>query len=149
MRGFLLDTDVISSLSPTRNAAPAQFLDWLAQMDSDGRLFLSVVSVHEIEKGVALLEGKGANQKASVLKTWLAGLVSTYGDRILGLDAMGASLSGQLEAKAIAAGHSPGMADAVVAGIAAAHSLTVLTLNIRHFLPFGVRVASPDEVAML
>ena len=145
MRGFLLDTDVISSLSPTRNAAPARFLDWLAQMD--GKLFLSVISVHEIEKGVALLESKGANQKASVLKTWLAGLVSTYGDRILGLDAMGASLSGQLEAKALAAGHSPGMADAIVAGIAAAHSLTVLTLNIRHFLPFGVRVASPDEVA--
>lgn len=146
MRGFLLDTDVISSLSPTRNAAPAQFLDWLAQMD--GRLFLSVVSVHEIEKGVALLEGKGANQKASVLKAWLAGLVSTYGDRILGLDAMGASLSGQLEAKAIAAGHSPGMADAIVAGIAAAHSLTVLTFNTKHFLPFGVLVTSPDEVVL-
>ncbi len=83
-----------------------------------------------------------------MLRAWLAGLVSTYGDRILGLDVTGASLSGQLEAKAIATGHSPGMADAIVAGIAAAQSLTVITFNTKHFLPFGVLVASPDEVTM-
>jgi predicted nucleic acid-binding protein len=39
------------------------------------------------------------------------------------------------------------MADAVIAGIAAAHDLTVITRNAKHFEPFGVRVASPDDAA--
>jgi predicted nucleic acid-binding protein len=51
------------------------------------------------------------------------------------------------EAEALAAGHAPGMADAVVAGIAAAHELFVVTRDTKHFLPFGVAVLSPDEAA--
>jgi predicted nucleic acid-binding protein len=39
------------------------------------------------------------------------------------------------------------MADAVIAGIAAAHELIVVTCNTKHFLPFGVAVLSPDEAA--
>ncbi|WP_215879261.1 PIN domain-containing protein [Acidithiobacillus ferridurans] len=58
--GFLLDTDVISMFSPSRNTASAMFLAWLEHMDGEDRLFLSVVTIHEIEKGIALLESKGA-----------------------------------------------------------------------------------------
>lgn len=144
---FLLDTDVISMLSPSQNTASAMFLAWLEHMDGEDRLFLSVVTIHEIEKGIALLESKGATAKASDLRIWLSGLVSTYEDKILGFDATGAPLSGQLEAKAMAAGHHPGMADAIIAGIAKARDLFVVTRNTRHFLPFGVGVISPDEAA--
>src|SRR3546814_5617388 len=86
-------------------------------MDADGRLFLSVVSIHEIEKGIALLDHKGATTKAASLKAWLSGLVSTYDDKIIGFDAKAAAIGGRLEAKALAAGNDPGMADAVIAGI--------------------------------
>ncbi|OFC41089.1 twitching motility protein PilT [Acidithiobacillus thiooxidans] len=144
---FLLDTDVISMLSPSRNTASEMFLAWLEQMDSEDRLFLSVVTIHEIEKGIALLESKGATAKASGLRIWLSGLVSTYEDKIIGFDVTAAALSGQLEARAIAAGHHPGMADAIIAGIAKARDLLVVTRNTRHFLPFGVGVISPDEAA--
>ncbi len=147
MNGFLLDTNVISMLAPSRAEASVGFLDWLDRMDSDGRIFLSVVAVHEIEKGIALLDHKGATSKAVSLKAWLSGLVATYDDKIIGFDAQAAALSGRLEAKANAAGHDPGMADAVVAGIAAAHDLTIVTRNTKHFLPFGVVVLSPDEAA--
>ena len=44
--------------------------------------------------------------------------------------------------------HDPGMADAVIAGIAAAHQLVIVTRNTKHFLPFGVAVLSPDEAAI-
>lgn len=145
MRRFLLDTNVISLLAPSRAETSVDFLDWLDRMDSDGRIFLSVVSVHEIEKGITLLEHKGARTKAASLKAWLSGLVSTYDDKIIGIDAQAAALGGQLEAKALAGGHDPGMADAVVAGIAAAHDFIIVTPNTKHFLPFGITVLSPDE----
>ena len=101
--GYLLDTNVISMLSPSRAEASAGFLDWLERMDAGGRLFLSVVTIHEIEKGIALLEHKGATGKAANLKLWLAGLVATYDDKIIAVDTVAAALAGQLEAKAIAA----------------------------------------------
>lgn len=149
MSGFLLDTTVISMLSPSRAQASAPFLEWLARVDSESRLFISVVAIHEIEKGIALLEHKGATAKASGLKLWLAGLIAAYDDKIIGIDASAAALAGQLEAKAISAGHDPGMADAAIAGIAKAQDLVVITDNRRHFLPFGIDVTTPDEAVGL
>ena len=147
MSGFLLDTNVVSMLAPSTSEASADFLNWLDRMDADGRLFLSVVSIHEIEKGIALLDHKGATAKAASLKAWLSGLVSTYDDKIIGFDTQAAAIGGRLEAKALAAGHDPGMADAVIAGTAAAHELVIVTCNTKHFLPFDIAMLSPDEAA--
>jgi toxin FitB len=149
LSGFLLDTNVISMLSPSRAEASAHFLEWLERMDGEGRIFLSAVTIQEIEKGIALLEHKGAAAKAAGLRVWLSGLIATYDDKILGLDACAAALAGRLEAKAISSGHNPGMADAIIAGIAKAHDLVIVTRNTKHFLPFGIGVASPDEAANL
>ncbi len=132
-------------LSPARAQPSGGFLEWLERADSEGKVFLSVVVIHEIEKGIALLAQKGATAKAARLETWLAGLVAAYDDKIIPVDVSAAALAGQLEAKAISAGHDPGMADAVIAGIAKAHDLMIVTLNTKHFLPFAVGVATPDE----
>lgn len=132
-------------LSPSRKAISAEFLACLEQLDHQGQLFLSVVTIHEIEKGIALLEYKGASAKAALLRGWLQGLLTRFADRILPLETQAASLAGQLEAKALAAGHDPGMADATIAGIAQAHDLLVITDNTRHFAPFGIAACTPDE----
>ena len=147
MTGFLLDTDVISMLSPSRNDASAMFLAWLERMDSEDRLFLSVVVIHEIEKGITLLESTGATTRAVRLRNWLIGLISDYEDKIIVFNGAAAAISGQLDARAIAAGYNSGLADATVAGIAKAHDLVVVTCNTRHFIPFNVGVISPDEEA--
>lgn len=149
MSGFLLDTDVVSMLSPSGVGVSKQFLGWLERMDGEGRVFLSVVTIHEIEKGIALLERKRAMAKAAGLRAWLAGLVTAYDDKILGLGASTAAIAGRLEAKAIGEEHDPGMADAIIAGIAEAHDLVVVTRNARHFAPFGVGVSSPNDSAEL
>ncbi len=112
-----------------------------------GQNLLSAVTIQEIEKGIALLEHKGVPAKAAGLRVWLSGLIAAYDDKILGLDASAAAFAGQLEAKAISSGHNPEMADAIIAGIAKAHDLVVVTRNTKHFLPFGVGVASPDGAA--
>jgi len=147
LSGFLLDTNVISMLSPAKAEASAEFLAWLERMDGENRLFLSVVTIQEIEKGVALLDHKGATAKAAGLRLWLSGLIAAYDESILGLDLPAAAIAGQLEAKAITTGHDPGMADAAIAGIAKAHDLVIVTRNTKHFLPFDVAVITPDEAA--
>ncbi|MBU2811343.1 type II toxin-antitoxin system VapC family toxin [Acidithiobacillus thiooxidans] len=95
------------------------------------------------------LDSKGATAKAADLRIWLLGLMANYGDKILGLDANGAVLSGWLEALSLAAGHHPGMADAVIAGIAKLNHLVVITRNTRHFLSFGIEAATPDQAVLL
>ena len=147
MNGYLLDTDVVSMLSPARLDASAAFVDWVERSDAENRLFLSVVTVQEIEKAAAGLERKGAAAKGAALKAWLAGLLAVYGDKVLGVDAAAAALVGRLEAKASAAGHEFGVADALVAGLAQAHGLVVVTRHSRNFLPFGVSVLDPDDVS--
>jgi toxin FitB len=135
----------VSMLAPSATQAPQTFLDWLDRMDAAGRLYLSVVTIHEIEKGIALLEHTGAVSKAAALKMWLMGLVTIYDDKILAIDTVAASFGGQLEARATASGHNPGMADAAIAGIAKAHDLVIVTANTKDFVPFGVGLMSPDD----
>ncbi len=107
-------------------------------------MFISAVAIHELEKGIALLEHKGATTKAAGLKVWLAGLLAAYDDKIIPIDAFAAALGGQLEAMAISAGHNPGTADAMIAGSAKARDLVIVTHNTKHFLRFGVAVVTPD-----
>ena len=147
MSGYLLDTNIVTMLSPSATQTSQPFLDWLDRIDTAGELFISVVTIHEIERGIALLEHKGAIAKASALKIWLMGLTSNYQDKILVIDAVAASFGGQLEAKAAASGHNPGMADAAIAGIAKAHDLIIVTANTKDFVPFGVGLMSPDDMA--
>jgi toxin FitB len=146
LNGYLLDTNIVSMLSPSAAQAPKAFLDWLDRTDAESQLFISVVTVHEIEKGIALLDHKGASSKAAALRLWLMGLLSNYDDKILPIDAVAASFGGQLEAKAAASGHNPGMADAGIAGIAKAQDLVIVTANAKDFLPFGVGLMSPEDV---
>jgi predicted nucleic acid-binding protein len=140
LTAYLLDTNIVSLLSPSRAGNAAELIAWLNKIEKTAEFFLSVVTVHEIERGIILLERKGATAKASGLRQWMDGLFSTYEDRILPIDAAVSALSGKLEAEAMAAGHSPGMADALVAGTAKAHDLTVVTLNLKHFEPFGIEL---------
>ncbi len=113
-------------------------------MDGEDRVFLSVVTIHEIEKGITLLEHRGATAKATSLRIWLSGLIATYGDKILGTN-ISAALAGQFEAKSIAAEHHPGMADATIAGIAKVNNLVIVTRNKKHFLPFEIDVSSATD----
>ena len=115
-------------------------------MDGEAKVFLSVVTVHEIEKGIARLDYTGASAKANALKSWLAGLLATYDDKIITFDVHAAAFAGRLEAKANSAGFHSGMADAMIAGLALAHDLVIVTRNIKHFAPFGVAVMSPDDM---
>lgn len=106
-------------------------------------LFLSAVSIAEIEDGIAKTRREGATRKASGLTAWLETLLHLYRDRILPFDVAAARIAGALSDLARGSGFAPGFADIVVAATARCSGLTILTRNLRHFEPLGVPALDP------
>jgi predicted nucleic acid-binding protein len=137
---YLVDTNLLSAGAPSR-VAPAGMIVWMDGHSAE--LFLSVVTVAEIEDGIAKLRREGATRRAADLTAWLETLLHLYGKRILPIDAATARLAGMLSDLAWARGQAPGFADIAIAATAKYHGLTILTRNRRHFEPLGVPVIDP------
>jgi predicted nucleic acid-binding protein len=131
---------VISATAPAR-AAPARLVGWLD--DHSEKLFISVVTIAEIEAGIAKARREGATRKAAGLAAWLGTLLHLYTSKILPMDIAAARLAGEMADLARGAGQAPGFADIMLAATARRHALTVLTRNTRHFMPLGVPVFDP------
>lgn len=131
---FLIDTDVLSALAKRRCDANVE--DWIERWRTTD-LFISVISVGEIERGIALQRGKD-QQFAAMLALWLDHVINLYGDRVLPFDLAAARRWGQLSA---ALGHHG--VDLQIAATAPEHGLAVVTRNISHFEPTGVPVLDP------
>jgi toxin FitB len=137
---YLVDTNVVSAGAPSR-PAPAELLVW---MDAHSTLlFLSVVTVAEIEDGIAKLRREGATRKSDDLAAWLETVLHLYADRILAFDTPTARIAGALSDQARGQGQAPGFADVIIAATAQKRALTVLSRNVRHFAPLGVPVLDP------
>jgi hypothetical protein len=138
---YLIDTNVISAGAPSRVPASPKLVDWMDR--NSAALFLSAVTIAEVVDGIAKARREGATRKAATLSAWLDTLLHLYGDRILAFDAAVARIAGTLSDVARGQGQAPGFADIVVAATARHHGLTILTRNVRHFLPLGVLVVDP------
>ena len=133
---FLLDTVVLSELRKTRPSR--KVIQWIKAQSSDS-LFISVVSIGEIERGIERARTSDA-VFAAELEQWLETLMGLYADRILQVSANAARLWGRLSAKL---GHDG--ADLLIAATALSHGSTVVTRNVKHFVPTGVRVFNPFD----
>jgi predicted nucleic acid-binding protein len=143
MSGYLVDTDVISAGAPARGEDSSSLLLW---MDQNSRsLFISTITVAEIADGIAKARREGARRKAARLTGWLEALLHLYGDRVLPFDVAAARIAGALSDRARSNGRIPGFPDLAIAATAAAHGLTVLTSNLRHFEPLNVAAHNPRE----
>lgn len=142
---FLVDTDVLSAGAPSKARASPRLLEWMDR--NSARLYVSVVTVAEIEDGIAKSRREGATRKAVRLRDWLDTLVHLYSARILPFDLAAARVAGALSDEARGRGHTPGFADLAIGAIAICHDLTILTRNLRHYAPLGI--AAQDPVADL
>ncbi|MCP9941945.1 type II toxin-antitoxin system VapC family toxin [Cyanobium sp. ATX 6E8] len=131
---FLIDTMVLSELR--RRQRDAGVVAWVREQRQED-CFLSVVSIGEIERGIAR---KRVNDPAfaAQLAGWLDQLLRLYGDRLLPVDVGVARRWGQLSASV---GHDG--ADLLIAATALEHGLTVVTRNLRHFQSTGVATVNP------
>jgi predicted nucleic acid-binding protein len=140
--GYLLDTSVVSVLAPGREAfVPTPLGKWLQAHHK--QLYLPSIAIAEMAQGICKLRRAGGAERADRLDSWLDGLLGTYADRILPLNAQAARLAGQISDAAIAKGRHPGFADVAIAALAQNAGLLLLTCNLKHFEPLGVACADP------
>jgi predicted nucleic acid-binding protein len=137
----LLDTSVVSMLAPDKAALTPELITWLRD-HADG-LYLSAITVVEIEQGICKLRRVGGIERADRLTQWLDTLLAAYSDRVLALDSRIGRNAGVLSDRAIALGQHPGFADVVLAATASTHGLILLTRNGKHFAPLGVPLIDP------
>ncbi|MCX5958733.1 MAG: type II toxin-antitoxin system VapC family toxin [Cyanobacteria bacterium] len=131
---YLIDTMVLSELR--RRQRDPGVVAWIARQQHDD-LFLSVVSIGEIERGIARQRSTDP-AFAEELASWLKRLLHLHRERMLAVDLPVARRWGQLSA---ALGHDS--ADLLIAATALEHGLTVVTRNLRHFTPTGVATLDP------
>lgn len=135
---YLLDTNVISELRKARSGkADQNILAW-ANSVSAASLFLSVISILELETGVLLIERRDPAQGA-VFRSWLNTYVlPAFSERILPVDTAVAQCCAKL--------HVPDRRsdrDALIAATALVHGLTVVTRNVKDFSATGVELLNP------
>ena len=140
---YLVDTNVLSASAPTKAQPVPGLNDWMERHSE--RLYLSVITVAEVEEGIAKARRQGATRKADRLADWLETLLHLYSARVLPCDITVARLLGKLSDQARSAGQSPGLADLAIAATAASRGYTVLTRNIRHFRGLAVQSHDPFE----
>ena len=137
---YLLDTNIVSADAPARRPVGAEAFATWARAESD-RLYLSAITIAEIEAGIARAVRIGATRKAEDLRRWLAAVEHFYAGRILPFGIEEARYAALILDRARA--HDPGFEDIAIAATAGVRGLTVLTANERHFAPLGVPYANP------
>lgn len=139
---FVLDTNVVSELRKVRlGKANVNVVAW-AQRVNASDLFISAITLMELELGVLSIERKDAPQGA-LLRLWLEQQVlPEFSERTLPMDAAVALRCARL--------HVPdkcGERDALIAATALVHGMTVVTRNVADFKPTGVALLNPWEAA--
>jgi predicted nucleic acid-binding protein len=137
---YLIDTNIVSAEARAKQKVGEEaFAAWVS-VRSDA-LYISTVTIAEIEAGIARCERIGATARAEHLRRWLTAVEQLYADRILPFGIEEARYAGAILDRARA--HDPGFEDIAIAATAAARGLTVLTANERHFAPLGVAYHNP------
>jgi hypothetical protein len=135
---YLLDTSVVSELRRAKTGkADRNVLSWAKSVPA-GRLFLSVVSVLELEIGILLIERRDS-QQGTLLRSWMEEQVfPAFNGRILAIDTAVAQRCAVL--------HIPDPRsdrDALIAATALVHGMTVVTRNTGDFEGIGVSLLNP------
>lgn len=141
---YLLDTNVVSELRKAKAGKADQNVRAWAESVSAASLFLSAITILELEAGILLVERRDPSQGA-VLRAWLDGhVLPAFSGRILAVDTAVAQRCAKL--------HVPDPRsdrDAFIAATALVHGMTVVTRNVADFAPAGVEILNPWEVLSL
>ena len=139
---FVLDTNVVSELRKVRlGKADTNLTAWTESVDA-ADLFVSAITIMELELGVLSIERKDGTQGA-MLRSWLEQhVLPEFARRTLPVDTAVAQRRARL--------HGPdkrGERDALIAATALVHGMTVVTRNVADFEPTGVPLINPWEVS--
>lgn len=135
---YLLDTCVISEMvksEPNKNV-----IDWVSSQD-ENHLFLSVITLGEIQKGISKLN---ESKKKKTLRIWLqSDLLERFSGRIIPIDDQIAMNWGVVQASAEREGFIIPSIDGLIAATAITRNMTVVTRNVPDMEPSGVLLLNP------
>jgi predicted nucleic acid-binding protein len=135
---FLIDTCVLSEL--VRPKPHRRVVDWIDAQD-ESRLYLSVITIGEIQKGIAKLPASSRKEK---LVTWLdEELEERFKGKILGIDSTVARKWGQIQAACELRGLKMPVVDALIAAIALVSDMTIVTRNEQDMAASGAKIFNP------
>ncbi len=141
MNGYLVDTNVLSEL--TRPFPEPHVENFLRQ--SKGRVFVSVLSIGEIRKGIASLP---VSNRRAALADWLDNeIMPWFANRVLPVTLAIAEYWGDLAAQSKVKGHARPVVDAILGATAVKHDLVLATRNVRDYEELGVTLLNPWEAA--
>lgn len=137
---YLLDTNVVSEVRKKgrANKGVRAFFRRAAKEETD--LYLSVVTVGELRRGIEMIRHRGDMPQAQLLETWLESVLDEFGNHILPVDHDVAQLWGRLRVP-----HAEHSIDKMIAATALIHDLTVVTRNQNDFNQTGARMLNPFD----
>ena len=139
---YLVDTCVVSEARKQSGAHPGVRAFLQRVIEERAPVYLSVITVGELRRGVEAIRGRGGAQQAGRLERWLENLLATDPEQVLGIDIDTAQLWGAIP---MPAGVSP--LDRQIAATARIHDLTLVTRNENDFSGAGVTVFNPFRPA--
>lgn len=135
---YLIDTNIISEVRKG-NRCDANVARWYEEIE-DASLYLSVLVVGEIRKGIERIRLKDTAQ-AVAIENWLAAIAKAFGERILSVDRAVANEWGRLNAS-----RPLPVIDGLLAATAKIHHMTLVTRNISDIADLGVQILNPFEL---
>lgn len=135
---YLLDTNVVSEMRKFRSARVDRHVEaWCASVRASD-LFISVVTLQELEQGTVRMERRDAQQGA-VLRAWLEkSVIAVYRDRFLPV-----TIAVARDCAALCVPDQRELGDALIAATARVHGLRVVTRNVVDFRGIGIEVINP------
>jgi predicted nucleic acid-binding protein len=136
MRGYLIDTNVLSEIRKGQARAQPEVYQWWLGM-KDQELFLSVMTLGEIRKGIDRLGARDVSQTVA-LERWLDEVKLSFRERVIDVTMAVAERWGRLQAV-----RSLPEVDALLAASVLEYDLTLVTRNEADFEGLGIRVLNP------
>lgn len=135
---YLVDTNVISEVRKKSRANKGVQAFFKQLVNDNTQIFMSVVTVGELRRGVESIRYRGDVRQANQLEQWLSALLTEHQHQILDINHDIAQLWGRLRVP-----HPENPLDKQIAAIALVYELTVVTRNYKDFVKTGARVINP------
>jgi toxin FitB len=139
-RVYLVDTNVVSEIRKKERSNKGVRAFFRQAVKSDIGLYLSVVTIGELRRGVEIVRHRGDVAQAAALEAWLTAVLNEFAQNILPVDEDIGQLWGRLRVP-----HPEHALDKLIAATGLIHDLTVVTRNVDDFSSTGVRVLNPFD----